>query len=63
MIELDSSDFIRNQYTTLTWHTKDGSPILENPKLFAEITSLDTYCEIKANRSGSFNFYFMLDGM
>lgn len=57
----ETSEFVRGQFTTLTWHTKDGKLIKTNPKLFAEIMSLDYYCEIKATRAGSFSFYILFE--
>lgn len=58
---IESSEFHRNQFTTLKWHSSDGKVLKENPLDFIQIRDLEYYCEIVVNRAGTFNFYFLFE--
>ena len=51
----------RETFHKLQWHHKDGSP-LGSADQFIEVTSLDVYCEIAVDVSGSFKFAFVYEG-
>lgn len=50
----------RNTFHKLQWHTKNGDKLGQVDR-FVEVTSLDVYCEIVVNTSGSFKFEFEYD--
>lgn len=49
--------YARNTFHQLQWHKRNGSP-LGKANQFVEVISLDVYCEIVVNTSGSFKFEF-----
>lgn len=53
--------FDRNIFQKLQWHHKNGDPCGQVNQ-FVEVTSLDFYCEIVVNVSGSFKFEFEYEG-
>lgn len=57
----DKGDFIRQQYLHINWFTSKGKKITSEEKPYADITSLDIYCEFQLNRSGAFHLYFTYD--
>lgn len=57
----EKADFIREQYLHLNWFDKEGKKLSDGLHPFAQITDLDTHCEIEVNRSGTFHFYFIYD--
>ncbi|XP_055679144.1 glycogen debranching enzyme [Lutzomyia longipalpis] len=54
----DSNGFERTKYSTLIWHTSSGQKLTNAAQPFVEVNDLDIYCEIVANKSGTFHFYF-----
>ncbi|GAB0093565.1 Glycogen debranching enzyme [Sergentomyia squamirostris] len=50
--------FQRKKYIPLCWHTSSGHKITNDTNSFVEVNDLDIYCEITAQRSGTFHFYF-----
>lgn len=57
----EKAEFIREQYLHLNWFSKDGKKLSDGLHPFAQITDLDTHCEIEVTRSGTFHFYFIYD--
>lgn len=57
----EKAEFIREQYLHLNWFSKDGKKLSDGLHPFAQITDLDTHCEIEVARSGTFHFYFVYD--
>lgn len=55
------AQYERSTFHTLQWHSKHGQ-LLGKVNEFVEVTSLDVYCEIVVNTSGSFKFEFEYDG-
>uniref|UniRef100_A0A1B0DM07 Glycogen debranching enzyme n=1 Tax=Phlebotomus papatasi TaxID=29031 RepID=A0A1B0DM07_PHLPP len=54
----ESLSFDRKNYAALVWHSSSGQKLTDATHPFVEVNDLDIYCEIAANRSGAFHFYF-----
>ncbi|XP_059612400.1 glycogen debranching enzyme [Phlebotomus argentipes] len=54
----DNANFERKNYAALSWQSSNGKKLTDSSKPFVEVTDLDIYCEITANRAGAFHFYF-----
>lgn len=59
--KLEKAEFIREQYLHLNWFNRDGKKLSDGLHPFAQITDLETHCEIEVNRAGTFHFYFTYD--
>lgn len=59
--KLEKAEFIREQYLHLNWFNRDGKKLSDGLHPFAQITDLETHCEIEMNRAGTFHFYFTYD--
>lgn len=55
-----TTPFKRNTFHQLTWYKKNGGNLTSDS--YVAVTSLDIYCEIVANVSGSFQFYIEYEG-
>lgn len=57
----EKAEFIRDQYLHLNWYNREGHKLTDGLHPYAQITDLDTYCEIEVNRAGTFHVYFTYD--
>lgn len=55
------ASYSRDHFRQLQWHNKNGAPLGKSNQ-FVEVISLDVYCEIVVNTSGSFKFEFEYEG-
>lgn len=53
--ETAAANFERTNFCKLVWHGRDGKPLKGGA---AAVNDLDVYCEIVADKAGSFRFYF-----
>lgn len=57
-----AAKFDRKVYYKQQWFQKNGQKLDNGGGGFVEVTSLDIYCELEVNQSGTFRFFFEYEG-
>lgn len=60
----EPAEFIRNQYYSLEWNRPNPDNVWAPPTVLGTgilVQDTDIYCEVLANKPGSYHFYFVYE--